>query len=54
MFPTMLAASQCLQKYCTVPHASRRIIPGFPDKDGGHKEFLFSLPRFADDAVSCM
>ena len=29
-----------------------RIISGFPDKDGCHKEFLFSLPRFADDYVS--
>lgn len=35
-----------------MPHISCRIIPGFPDKDDGHKEFLFSLPRFADDAVS--
>lgn len=30
-----------------------RIVDGFPEDDGSYREFLFSLPRFANDEV-CM
>ena len=50
--PSMYMCIVSVPKYYLYLIASCRIVPGFPDKDGAHKEFLFSLPRFADDAVS--
>ena len=28
------------------------MVKGFPEGEGGHSEFLFSLPRFAESGVS--
>ena len=40
--------SKSISVYTVFP----RIVKGFPEGEGGHSEFLFSLPRFAESEVS--
>jgi len=45
-------ASRATANVCILSFFHCRIVKGFPEGDGGYSEFLFSLPRFAEDEVS--
>ena len=49
VFVSACVINDKLKSVCT---SFSRIVKGFPEGEGGHSEFLFSLPRFAENEVS--